>query len=77
MPKSTKQRPPLSVEPLPEYVTFPEAAAWLAVSKTTLSRYVRSLPGFPQPFRPLGAKVRRFRIEELREFFAQCEQAEQ
>ena len=75
MTKTSRRRAPLSVAPLPTYVTFSETAAWLSVSTTTLTRYVRSLPGFPQPFYLEGTSVRRFRKSELEEFFKRLEDA--
>lgn len=75
MTKTSQREAPLSVTPLPTYVTFSEAASWLAVSTTTLSRYVRDLPGFPQPFHLTGTRVRRFKMSELREFFRKLEES--
>jgi hypothetical protein len=75
MTQTSRRKSPLSVLPLPTYVTFSEAAAWLAVSTTTLTRYVRELEGFPQPFYLVGTTVRRFRKSELEEFFKKLEDA--
>ncbi len=68
MSKPIRRKPPLTVTPLPEFVTFAETAAWLAVSPSTLNKFVKEREEFPKPLVIEGSRVRLFRRSDLNQF---------